>query len=250
MKYKQFKSGSNYSYLVIDETSKEAITIDPITPLELIQTVKENGLKLKYIFNTHGHYDHTSGNTDVKKATGAALCVHKEERIGADIYPVDNETFQVGEINVQIIHTPGHTPGGISIIVNNELFFCGDTIFLAGCGNCNFGGDVKTTYETFSNRLSNLPDHLKVLCGHNYFDINMPFSLSLFSSNEELKKKNIEVQASNSEPLSTMGEEKSYNPFLNFNNPALQKDVANKTGKNLSLGFELFREVRSLKDRG
>jgi len=251
MYFRQYKSGSNYAYLLADEETGEAITIDPITPTAILSDIKKKGLSLKYVINTHGHGDHTSGNRQVLSETTAQLAAHPLEGVGEDVALKDGMPLNVGSLTVRVLHTPGHTPGSICLVVNDEFLFSGDTLFLSGCGNCNFGGNVKDLYGSFVHKLKPLPDNLKVLSGHNYVDINVPFSVDLFASNPLVGEKQQQIThlTNGIEPQSTLGEEKAYNPFFNFDNPTLKNDLEQKTGKYVSLGYELFREVRSLKDR-
>ncbi len=252
IQYKQFRSGSNYAYLFWDETNKDAAVFDPIAPNEIMRDVREEGLHITSLFNTHWHSDHTSGNDLIKHFHEEITTFgHPDETRGSNRIVKERENMQVGDISITAYFTPGHTETSISFIVGGKFLICGDTLFHAGCGNCHFGGNVETLYNTLNTIYSDFDDDLIVLCGHDYTDINFPFSMHIFFSNTMLKQKYASIQEEKqkgNEPFSTLGEERRINPFLNAENPQLQKDVFKMTGKNYALGIDLFRAVRELKD--
>jgi glyoxylase-like metal-dependent hydrolase (beta-lactamase superfamily II) len=166
---------SNFSYVIYCKTTKKAALVDPSYKAEkALKFINSNGLTLEYIINTHHHSDHTGDNLNVKKQTGAKIIASVED--GRHINGVDqtvsnNEEILLGEMKLKFLLTPGHTPGGICIIVDNEVIITGDTLFIGDCGRCDLpGGDFKQMFTTLQNKIKTLPDHLIVYPGHNYGD--------------------------------------------------------------------------------
>jgi glyoxylase-like metal-dependent hydrolase (beta-lactamase superfamily II) len=160
-----------FCYIIGCEQTKEAIVIDPGGDEDLIlEQASEAGYKIKYIFNTHKHWDHTSGNARLKELTQAKIVIHKldaENNKNIDIYLDEENTFQVGEINFQIFHTPGHTSGGICLYSNNQLF-TGDTLFVGDSGRTDLPGGDRSALSNSIKMLMKLPDNTIVWPGHNY----------------------------------------------------------------------------------
>ena len=191
MKVKIFPVGwlATNCYVVSCEETKEAAVIDPGMETEaetkqILDYIKQNGFKVKYIINTHGHDDHTSGNYAIKDATGAPVLIHKNtiERVDADKKLQDGDILQVGNFKLAVLHTPGHTPGGISLVTDKAVF-TGDTLFAGSVGRTDFlGGSYEDIIRSIKTKLMSLPDSLIVYCGHG--------------------------------PSTTIGDEKQYNPFL------------------------------------
>ncbi len=163
-----------FSYLIGCEKTRKAIVIDPGGDVELIAAkAEEENLKIKYIFNTHHHGDHTHGNESLKKLTGARIVIHELEdgflgrAAKADIRLINEITFQVGEITFQIFHTPGHSPGGICLYAEGQLF-TGDTLFVGDSGRTDLAGGHRPTLGASIRRLMELPDDTIIWPGHDY----------------------------------------------------------------------------------
>jgi glyoxylase-like metal-dependent hydrolase (beta-lactamase superfamily II) len=179
-------------YFVWDEETKEAIIIDPAFSTEaegkktVLQLIETNGLDVKYIVNTHGHADHTSGNGVVKKATGALILIHELDAplLGvsgqewasmfgirltsppADETLHEGDTITIGTVTLSVLHTPGHTPGGISLI-GTDCVFVGDTLFNGSIGRTDLpGGSYKQIINSIKQKLVTLPDNYTVYPGH------------------------------------------------------------------------------------
>jgi len=170
MLVKQFRVGGdrNFGYIVADEASQQAAIIDPAyNPDMIIEFAKENGYQIKYIFNTHGHSDHTNGNRAAKKRTGIKPVGYgdKDKLSGQKVK--DNTLFPLGNLNIKIIHTPGHTDDSICIYVGDALF-TGDTLFVGKVGGTDFGKQAQTEYDSLQNKLMILPDETRVFPGHDY----------------------------------------------------------------------------------
>lgn len=159
----------NFTYIVKDENTDEAIVIDPswdLIELELI--IKRNNLKIKYIVNTHHHFDHTLGNDAMIKSTKASLIQHEFSQLKHDISVKDGDFIEFGESRLKVLYTPGHSKDSICLIGDGKLF-SGDTLFVGNCGRVDLpGGSAKELYHSLINVLSTLNDDLVVYPGHNY----------------------------------------------------------------------------------
>ena len=173
MLVKQIRVGvlDNFSYLVSCEKTKEALVIDPAGNIDpIMNEVKNLDLTVKYIVNTHGHGDHTAGNAQLKISTGATIVMHK---LDADRYSdvdliIDKEKLlRIGEITFKIIHTPGHTPGGMCLYTEGQLF-TGDTLFVGDSGRTDLPGGNRPILGAFIRKLMQLPDDTIVWPGHDY----------------------------------------------------------------------------------
>ena len=169
------------------EEKKEAAVIDPGDETErILKTLEESGLSAKHIVNTHGHFDHVGGNRKLKAATGADILIHPldvpmlsnlsasaaawglfaEDSPEPDRTLKEGDTVVVGTITLKVIHTPGHTRGGISLFTDGVLFV-GDTLFAGSIGRTDFpGGDYDTLITSIQNKLFPLGDDTRVFSGH------------------------------------------------------------------------------------
>ncbi|MHB1000443.1 MAG: MBL fold metallo-hydrolase [Armatimonadota bacterium] len=175
-------------YIVWDSETLDALVIDPGgNPDDLINCVDENRLSVKYIINTHGHADHIAANGALHDRYGCPIIIHEfeadyltdpqanlSELIGymepmspkADLLVKDGSMITVGHLEFTVIHTPGHTPGGICLLVDSILF-SGDTLFAGGIGRTDFsGGSYQQIINSILTRLLVLPDDVTVYPGH------------------------------------------------------------------------------------
>ena len=213
----------NYSYLIIDEDKLEACVVDPSEAKPIIDYLSGKNINLKYILNTHHHYDHIGGNTELKKKFGSVVLGFNGDakRIPEiDILLKDNEIWNGGNFKAKIIHIPGHTTGHICFYFFDEnLLFTGDTLFSLGCGRI-FEGTYEQMYDSL-NKLKSLPKETKIYCGHEYTLNNSKFCLEHDSENSSLLKKIefIKKQRNNNLPTipSTLQDEIDCNIFLRAN---------------------------------
>ena len=213
----------NYSYLIIDEDKLEACVVDPSEAKPIIDYLSGKNINLKFILNTHHHYDHIGGNTELKKKFGSIVLGFNGDakRIPEiDILLKDNEIWNSGNFKAKIIHIPGHTLGHICFYFFDEnLLFTGDTLFSLGCGRI-FEGTYEQMYDSL-NKLKSLPKETKIYCGHEYTLNNSKFCLEHDSENSSLLKKIefIKKQRNNNLPTipSTLQDEIDCNIFLRAN---------------------------------
>jgi hydroxyacylglutathione hydrolase len=161
----------NFCYIVGCEKTRKALVIDPGRDVDRIVSAAENqGLEIEAIVNTHGHGDHTAGNAELKSLTGAKIIIHALDAAGyptADVLLKDDNTLQLGGITFDVIHTPGHTPGGICLHAQGNLF-TGDTLFVGDSGRTDLPGGNRPTLGKSIRRLMQLPDDTIIWPGHDY----------------------------------------------------------------------------------
>lgn len=196
----------NFTYIVGDPASNKCAVIDPaFDPGRVLDEVRAGGYTLTHVINTHAHSDHTSGNADLIGSTGAQLCIHRDEAASLkkilskavsramggkgspqpDCLLSDGDIIKIGETELRVIHTPGHSPGSICLYAPGHLF-AGDTLFVEAVGRTDLpGGSFENLMESIHDKLYCLPDETRVWPGHDY----------------------------GPEPFSTIGREKQNNPF-------------------------------------
>jgi hydroxyacylglutathione hydrolase len=175
-------------YIVGCEETHEAVVIDPGGhPRRILQAVQESGLTVRYVLNTHCHFDHMGANAAIVAATGAPLALHPAElpileaRGGAswfglpvqesplpDVELAPGQVLQVGTLRFQVLYTPGHSPGGVTFYLEEEgVAFDGDVLFQMGVGRTDLhGGDWDTLVRSIREVLFTLPDETVLYPGH------------------------------------------------------------------------------------
>ncbi len=197
-----------FAYLVGDTVTGDALVIDPAdNAREIMAVAKQNKLQINYIINTHGHVDHIGGNADMQKLTGAKIIVHEADAImltstpammlkmfgakqspPADILVKDGMIISAGNIELKVIHTPGHSPGGICLYTPGYVF-TGDTLFVEAVGRTDLpGGSWQVMYNSIQTKLFTLPDDTKVMPGHNYGRTPLPPLAMKKSSTHQFSK--------------------------------------------------------------
>lgn len=225
----------NYSYLIIDKNNN-ACVVDPSESKPVINYLEENKINLKFILNTHHHYDHVGGNKELKKKYNAKVLgyINDKERIPEiDIFLKNKEIWNTDAFKFQIFHIPGHTSGHICYYFKDEKFlFTGDTLFSLGCGRIFEG-----TYEQMFSSLQlfkSFPKDTKIFCGHEYTLKNSEFCKKYDPKNEKLDTRILKIKNMLSKGLptipTTIEDELDCNIFLR------------------SGDLETFSKLRDLKD--
>jgi len=192
-------------YIVGDENSGKGVVIDPGDEVDrILSRIKEHSLHVELILNTHGHFDHVGGNKKLKEATGAKIAIHPddahyldklsqsaavwgmsaEDSPPPDLLLSDGQILEVGGLKFKVLHTPGHSPGSVSFLIDDaQIVFTGDLIFAGSIGRTDFpGGDYNALIQSVRKKIFPIGDDYRILSGHG--------------------------------PATTVGHEKQYNPFF------------------------------------
>jgi glyoxylase-like metal-dependent hydrolase (beta-lactamase superfamily II) len=161
---------ANFTYVVGDEGSDKAAVIDPSWDLDKVfGALKKNGWTAEYIINTHTHFDHVLGNEQLSAATGAKIVQHQNSKLNKDVAVTDGDTTTIGEVKLRVLHTPGHSEDSICLLLDRQLVFTGDTLFVGNCGRTDLpGSDPGKMYHSLFDTLSKLDDDVIVYPGHDY----------------------------------------------------------------------------------
>jgi glyoxylase-like metal-dependent hydrolase (beta-lactamase superfamily II) len=161
---------ANFTYIFADDATGQAAVIDPSWDLDKIfDSLRKNGWTAKYVINTHGHFDHVLGNEQVSKVTGAKIIQHKESKLDRDIEVSDGDTIEVGQFKLKVHHTPGHSKDSICLVLDGQLVFTGDTLFVGNCGRTDLpGSDPAEMYDSLFGKVAKMDGKLVVYPGHHY----------------------------------------------------------------------------------
>ncbi|MFZ3063035.1 MAG: MBL fold metallo-hydrolase [Actinomycetota bacterium] len=154
-------------YILAARAGGEAVVIDPGEEGErILEALKEDGLKLKYIINTHGHFDHVGADAYLKEATRAAICFHPDDAlVKPDIVLTDGQFLEIKGISITIIETPGHSGGSVSLLIDGKLF-TGDLLFSGSVGRTDLPGGSFEALSDSLRKISSLPDETEIYPGH------------------------------------------------------------------------------------
>ncbi len=167
----------NYSYIIFNPKTLLAAVIDPSEANPIINEIEKNNLKLKYILNTHHHYDHVGGNSRLKEKYKCKVAGFEKDKgriPEIDINLKDEQKWKNELFECEILHIPGHTSGHICIYIKEiNALFTGDTLFSLGCGRI-FEGSYAEMFNSL-NKLKNFPKNTEIYCGHEYTENNSDF---------------------------------------------------------------------------
>ena len=226
----------NYSYLIIDETNNDACVVDPSEAKPIINFLENKGIKLKYILNTHHHYDQIGGNNELKKKYKSMVvgCKNDAHRIPEiDVLVEDGQIWKKDNFEAKIFHIPGHTSGHICFhFYKDNFLFTGDTLFSLGCGRL-FEGTYQDMFDSL-NKIKSLPENTNIYCGHEYTLQNSKFCIKYDPDNLMLKNKIVDIKKKLKNNLPTV--------------PSILKDEINCNIFLKAKDLESFSKLRDLKD--
>ncbi len=245
----------NYIFLMVDRDRQIAAVIDPAEAAPVLAELARQQVELVAIFNTHHHGDHVGGNKElISVFPNLTVYGGAEDRgriPGQQIYLNDGDRVQFGDREAEVFFIPGHTRAHIAYYFPpatsdepGELF-CGDTIFAGGCGRL-FEGTPAQMVSSMT-KLRQLPDTTRIWCAHEYTLGNLKFAVTVDPQNQELQQRLVDVTAARDKSIPTvptfMGIEKRTNPFLRWDETALQASVASHEP------IETFARIRGRKDQ-
>jgi hydroxyacylglutathione hydrolase len=222
--------GDNYSYLLVCDETGEAAVVDVPEAAPMLAAIEASGARLTRILSTHHHFDHSAANPELAEKFGAPVYGHRsdEGRLpGLTELLDEGDTVKVGNQEAQVLFIPAHTKGHIAYwFADAKAVFCGDTMFVAGCGRL-FEGTPEMMFEAFQ-KLGALPDDTRVFCGHEYTESNLRFAVHIEPDNDAMKRKLEEVRKIRAHAAAdwhdatpaemtvpgTIGEERDINPFM------------------------------------
>ena len=171
MKVLQLEVGGmqNFTYVLEDEQTSDAVIIDPSWDLDtVLEVVEKNNLKVKYVINTHHHFDHTIGNEAFVKKTNSKIIQHKASTLKNDMTVSDGDTIKFGSSELAVFHTPGHSEDSMCLVGDGKIF-SGDTLFVGNCGRVDLpGGSARKLYHSLFDVISKMDENLVLYPGHNY----------------------------------------------------------------------------------
>jgi hydroxyacylglutathione hydrolase len=214
LKIKQFfYGGDNLGYLLYG--GAHALAIDGGAVAEIMAFVRQKGLTLATVTNTHGHGDHTTGTRQLAKAAGA---VHLDHRRFAD-----GDTLDLEGETVTVRMTPGHTADSVTF-ATDDCLVTGDTLFNGTVGNC-FSGDLKAFYRSIC-LLMGYPGTTRIYAGHDYVAASLAFARHLTPDNPAIDA--YAERYDRNHVVSTLNDERAVNPYLRFNDPEIIRLLASK----------------------
>ncbi|XP_036714972.1 probable hydrolase PNKD isoform X1 [Balaenoptera ricei] len=251
----------NYSYLIIDTQARLAVAVDPSDPQAVQASIEKEGVNLVAILCTHKHWDHSGGNRDLsRRHQDCRVYGSPQDGIPYLTHPLcHQDVVSVGRLQIQALATPGHTQGHLVYLLDGEPYkgpsclFSGDLLFLSGCGR-TFEGTAETMLSSLDTVLG-LGDDTLLWPGHEYAEENLGFAGVVEPENLARERKMQWVQRQRMERRSTcpstLGEERSYNPFLRTHCLVLQEALGPGPGPTGDDGYsraQLLEKLRQLKD--
>lgn len=247
----------NYIWALSSQDNRNLALVDPGDAEVCIDYLQKNNRILSAILITHHHSDHVGGIKallEYAKQKSWSVTVYgpaNEKIVQLDVKLEENDTVDLPELNCQfnVLDLPGHTKGHIAYH-NDELLFCGDTLFSGGCGRL-FEGTPKQMHQSLT-KLANLPADTLVYCAHEYTQANLAFALAVEPSNNNLHNYAAQVkllrQKHQATIPSTIGLEQQINPFLRCNEPSIKLSAQNYSKQVQANDSEVFAVIRAWKN--
>jgi len=242
----------NYIWLMVDATAQAAWAVDPGDAAPVIDYLREHHLALAGILITHHHADHCGGISNLlnewKDIPVYGFMHSKVPQLTH--FVKENDEINCGQIKLKVVEIPGHTLDHLAFY-NDEIVFCGDTLFSAGCGRV-FEGTYEQMYHSL-NKLFYLPNSIKIYCGHEYTWQNLQFALQVEPENSFIQKKIAVVTRLLAEDKPTLpailADEKNINPFLRCQESSVMQAAQNNAPNKLANAVEVFKYLREWKNR-
>lgn len=244
----------NYNYLVGCEQTQQAIVIDPFDADLMLKTAADEGLKITMVINTHEHHDHVQGNLAIVEETGASVWAHENAQVPGQTHFVKaNDLITFGRLSLRALFTPGHTPVHLCLLAQDEqqqVLFSGDTLFNACAGNCKNGGNVEDMYLSFVNELAHISDETLLYPGHDYMRNNLNFAQTREPENPQVLHWLAQTEELDGDtmPVMTLGQERTYNPFLRLQHPAIYQQLLSDFPYLENTPQAVFTALRRLRD--
>lgn len=240
--------GDNLIYLY-RHGRDDCLVVDPSSSTPVLKVLQEHNLSLSTILITHHHGDHTGGVGDLKRRTGCKVAGADKRRIrGIDEVVTDGQILPIGDAQIQVIATPGHTATSVCYYIlptrdgRSGILWTGDTLFVGGCGRL-FEGGAQVMWESLQ-KLASLPDDTLVYCGHDYTKENYEFALTVEPDNRAVRQRMDDIRRTGRTVPSTMMQERTTNVFLRAGSPEVKAALGMPQAKH----SEVFAELRRRKD--
>jgi hydroxyacylglutathione hydrolase len=242
----------NYIWLIKDSQSQHCIIVDPGEAAPVLAILEDQQLIVDAILLTHYHDDHIGGVAALLSARDEKISIYSKNKLFEGSILVnegDTLSFFEGKLSLQVMDVPGHTLDHVAFY-NEQLLFCGDTLFSGGCGRV-FEGSFEQMFSALS-RLALLPDNTKVYCAHEYTQSNLIFAHHIEPKNTALLNYIQQVSKKRQQGVptipSTIGLEKAINPFLRCQEETLINHLQSHLGEQLKDPLSCFRALRKYKD--
>ena len=170
--FEQIRAGGdrNFGYLLGDRHARQGVLIDPsFSPNEFVNRAREQGLTVTHVINTHGHSDHTNGNSQAVALTGAAIAAHPDAPAAPGVSLADGQELSVGSLRLQFLHVPGHCDDHVVVFEPTyKILITGDLLFVGKVGGTNNDDDARTEWNSLQRLLTTIPDEATIWPGHDY----------------------------------------------------------------------------------
>ncbi len=243
----------NYIACLINSVMKSCVVVDPGEATPVLHFLEQHQLELSGILITHHHWDHTNGIEHLAhKFDPPVYGPAKEPVSGMSHLLNDGDQISLDDLGItlKIMHIPGHTLGHIAYY-NDEMIFCGDTLFTGGCGKI-FEGTITQMYQSLM-RIASLSEKTLIYCGHEYTASNLKFAQKVEPDNLDLQNRIAAVTQQRQKNLPTvpapLSIEKLTNPFLRCSIPSVQKAAENYAKRSLSTPMEVLGVIRGWKNQ-